>query len=92
VSNLLNSFMPTLPWWFLVLALTGLTAWVITARARLYAAKRRRIDGVRKALSDARDIMATLVADPGLTQAVRDRALASYEALTKTLSKENSTT
>lgn len=92
MSNFLNALMPTLPWWFLVLVLTVLTSWAAVARVRLYSAKRRRIDEVRKSLSDARDIMATLVSDPGLAQAVRDRALASYEALTKALAKENSTT
>ena len=92
VSNLLNSFMPTLPWWFLVLALTGLTTWAVTTKARLYAAKRHRVEAGTRAWREIRDVLATVIADPAVTGEAREKALKAYDSVSRFLGKENSTT
>lgn len=90
MNNFIDVVLPPFLLLVLVAGLLLVAGWRTAGKLRLWAAERRKIDGVRTALSEARDIMASLVADPGLSQDTRDRALASYEALTKTLSKENS--
>lgn len=68
----------------------GALAVLVTARTRLWAARRRRIDGGREALFDARDALAAAIADPGLGAEARERAVTAYGAVSTAIDKENS--
>jgi hypothetical protein len=88
VNDFLDVVLPPL----LLLACTAVLAGaaiVLTAgRLRLYAAKRRRIDGTRKALQNARDGLAAAISDPGLGDANRNQVMTAYDAVTTALTKE----
>jgi hypothetical protein len=87
-SSFLNSFMPTLPWWFLVAFLCALATWAAVSRVRLWNAQRYRIEHSRKVLSDARDALASVISDPLAEELTRKQALAAYEAVTGAINKE----
>lgn len=85
----LNTFMPTLPWWFLVLALSALAAWAVTVRVRLWNAQRYQIERPRKALEQARDVLATVISSGVFFGGdARDKALSAYESVGDALKKE----
>lgn len=88
-SSFLNAFMPTLPWWFLALALTALCAWAAVSRVRLWNAQRHRIEHSRKVLASARDALAIVISDPLAGEITRKQAVDAYEAVTEAVkSKE----
>ncbi len=59
------------------------------SRARLWDARRHRIEGVRTVLGRARDGLACAVSDPGAGDSTRSQALAAYEAVCEAISKES---
>ena len=87
-NSFLNSFMPTLPWWFLVLTLTVLASWLTLGRLHLWKVQQRRIDNPRRALRQAKDALATVIADPAIFGDARDQALSAYDSVTDALNKE----
>jgi hypothetical protein len=87
-SSFLNAFMPTLPWWFLVLALASLAAWATVTRVRLWHAQQLQAERPARALRQARDGLAAANSDPGLGDVNRDQVLAAYDAVKTALTKE----
>lgn len=87
-SSFLNAFMPTLPWWFLVITLTGLASWATAARVRLWKAQQRRAERPVKALSQAKDALAAVISDSAVFGAARDQALSAYDSVSDALNKE----
>jgi hypothetical protein len=87
-SSFLNAFMPTLPWWFLVLVLAVGTTWLTVRLVRLMAAKQRAVERPVKALQQAKDALATVISDPAVFGAARDQALSAYESVAGALKKE----
>lgn len=92
MNNFLDVVLPPLLLLVFGGALTGGLLFLLVARVRLWLAQANRIDGQRTAVSRARDCMAAFISEPGLDQGLRDRALASYEALSKMLTKEKDRT
>lgn len=91
-SSFLNSFMPTLPWWFLVLGLLALAAWGTVTRVRLWHAQQHQAVRPARALSCARDALATVIADPAVFGTARDQAVTAYEQVTEALIEEKTRT
>jgi hypothetical protein len=91
-SSFLNSFMPTLPWWFLVLALTALGTGATVNRVRLWNAQRHRIEHSRKVLAGARDALASTISDPLAGEGTRKQAVDAYEAITEAIKNQESNT
>ena len=89
-SSFLNAFMPTLPWWFLALTMTGLAAWAVTVRTRLWNAQRHRVQRPAKALRQAKDVLATVISSGVFFGDARDQALSAYESVADALKKESS--
>lgn len=83
--------MPTLPWWFLVLALTALGTWATVSRVKLWNAQRRRIEHSGKVLAGARDALASTISDPLAEESTRKQAVDAYEAVTKAINRESDT-
>jgi hypothetical protein len=90
-SSFLNSFMPTLPWWFLVLVLTVLATWATVSRVKLWNAQRHRIEHSRKILTGARDALASTISDPLAEESTRKQAIDAYEAVTEAINRESDT-
>lgn len=89
-NNFLNSFMPTLPWWFLVIVLASLATWATVSRVRLWNAQRRRIEHPGKVLRQVKNVLATVISDAAVFGEARDQALSAYESVADALKKENS--
>jgi len=90
-NSFLNVFMPTLPWWFLVAALSGLAGWAVTVRVRLWNAQRHKIERPALALRQAKDVLATVISSGVFFGGeARDQALSAYESVTDALRKESS--
>lgn len=87
-SNFLNAFMPTLPWWFLGITLASLGLWLVMTAVRLMTAERRRVERPGNALRQAKDALATVIADPGVFGEARSQALSAYETVADALNKE----
>ncbi len=87
-NSFLNAFMPTLPWWFLVVGLLTACGAVTRAWVRRLNAQRRRAERPRKALSCARDALARVIADPLVGNETHNQAVDAYEAVTESLKKE----
>jgi hypothetical protein len=89
-NSFLNAFMPTLPWWFLVLAVTALGTWAVTVRTRLWNARRHQAERPAKALRQAKDVLATVISSGTFFGDARNQALSAYESVTDALKKESS--
>lgn len=81
--------MPTLPWWFLAVTLTVLGAWATVRWVRLCLARQRQIERPAKALRQAKDALAVMIADPVVFGPAREQAVSAYESVTDALKKEN---
>jgi hypothetical protein len=88
VNNFLDVVLPPLMLLGAVAVLTVAGIWLTVGKLRLYAAKRRRIDGARTALQSARDGLAAAISDPGLGDANRNQVVTAYDAVTTALTKE----
>jgi hypothetical protein len=89
-NSFLNSFMPTLPWWFLVTGLLTALAFLARSWIRRWSALRRRVENPRKALRQAKNALATVISDPAVFGDARDQALSAYESVSDALKKEES--
>jgi hypothetical protein len=92
VNNFLDVVLPPLLLLGLAAVLSAAAVWWAAGKLRLYAAKRRRIDGARTALSQARDGLAAAISDPGLGDANRNQVMTAYDAVTRALTKEKNPT
>lgn len=86
--SFLNAFMPTLPWWFLAVVISGLAGWAVTARVRLWNAQRCRVERPVRALQQAKDALARVIADDAVFGEARSQALSAYESVGDALKKE----
>ena len=86
-NSFLNAFMPTLPWWFLVVAIVGLAAWAVVNRVRLWRAQRHQVERPGDALASARDALAIAISDPLAREETRKQAVDAYAAVTEALTQ-----
>jgi hypothetical protein len=86
VNNFLDAFMPTLPWWFLVLGFLALVTWGVVTWIRLAGALRHRIEAQGKAWREARDVLAEIAIDPDVSAETREKALSAYSVVNKEIS------
>lgn len=89
MSSFLNAFMPTLPWWFLVLVLAVGITWLTVRFVRLMTAAQHRIENPRFALRKAKNALATVISDPAVFGDARNQALSAYESVADALKKED---
>jgi hypothetical protein len=84
-NSFLNAFMPVLPWLILVIGL--LVAWVflVIAWIRRWNAQRHQVERPGKALSQAKDALATVISDPAVFGDARNQALSAYASVADAL-------
>lgn len=87
-NSFLNAFMPTLPWWFLVITLVILATWAVVNRTRLWTARRHQAEHPGKALASARDALASVISDPLAEDSTRKQAVDAYAAVTEAITRE----
>ena len=87
-SSFLNSFMPTLPWWFLAVTLSAAATWAAVNRTRLWTARRHQVENPGKALASARDALASVISDPLAEDSTRKQAVDAYEAVTEAITRK----
>ena len=90
-NSFLNAFMPTLPWWFLVVTLTALAVWAARAWVRQLNAQRHCAERPGRALARARDALASVISDPLARDETRRQAVDAYEAVTEAITRGRET-
>ena len=88
MASFLDVVLPPLLLAFFGFALLAVAVWLAVARARLWAAKRRRITIVPASLAAAADVLAAVISDPSASQNLRDRAIGAYGQITALTEKE----
>lgn len=100
MGSFLDVVLPPLLLLALVAGLLAVAVFVAAGRLRLWASRRRAADCIvekvldrgaaaHRALASARDALATVISDPGLSGDTRDQALTAYQAVTTAITKEN---
>ena len=90
-NSFLDAFMPTLPWWFLVVTIVSLAACATVNRVRLWKAQKRQVEHPGKALARARDALAAVISDPLARDETRKQAVDAYEAVTEAITRKRET-
>jgi threonine/homoserine/homoserine lactone efflux protein len=87
-GSFLNSFMPTLPWWFLGIGLVSIAMWLAVTAVRLMTAEQRRVERPARALRQAKDALAAVISDSAVFGDARSQALSAYDSVADALKKE----
>lgn len=88
MQNFIDIVLPPLLLLAGVAAVAGACLVLTVARLRLWSARRRRITGLRPALTSAADALATALAEPALSSNAREIVLSAYAQVTAAVAAE----